>query len=532
VSRHAFVNPNPLRALALCAVTVCALLTFDGCESKTGASPRRGPAAQADAQGGLFDLVAENLDHLEQFDTNQILKQVCDRLNQWYLQEKPKVVWQRDPLVETLSPELRNLLPMQLLDAMQFRISDAWFLQESVWMRDISKRARADQFQDLAVAERLFDWTVQNIQLEPEVDPKARQLHRHRPFETLLYGRGQALERAWVFLLLARQQGLDVVLLGLADEDGKSVRPWLPALLSGEELYLFDCRLGLPIPGPQGQGVATLAQVAADEQLLRRLDWDDEHPYPVHGEDLKRVVAYVEASPANLSRRMALVESRLTGKHKMVLTSPGSALIERLKKIPQVAKAQVWPLPFDISLWESKLSDVDRQAAVRELLMFQALPALTKARALYFKGAYDGETGAKTFYLSLRPPDTYLDTYKLPPELAKQFPQESHARIEASQVLMMKHAKQDASFWLGLVALAEQDYPTAVDFFSKRTLESSPRGPWTAAARYNLARTYEAAGDVQQAVVLYESDTQTPQSHGNHLRARWLKERQAKAEAK
>ena len=510
--------------LAQGAAVVGLLLAMSGCEAKPSTGPRRGPATPANVQGGLFDAVAESLDHLEQFDTNQILKQVCDRLNQWYLQEKPQVAWQPDPLLETLSPELRHLLPIQTLDAMQYRIPDAWFLQESVWMRDISKHARADQFQDVAVAERLFDWTVQNIQLDPDVDPQAQ---RHRPFETLLYGRGQALERAWVFMLLARQQGLDVVLLGLADEEGPPVRPWLPALLSGEDLVLFDVRLGLPIPGPQGQGVATLAQVVADEQWLRRLDLDDEHPYPVRSEDLKRVVAFVEASPSNLSRRMALVESRLTGKHKMVLTSPGSALIERLKKIPQISDAQLWPLPFEIALWESKLSDTERRAAARELLVFQAMPTLIKARALDFKGVYDGETGAKNFYLGLRPPDTYLDQYKMPPEMAQQIPKESRSQVEASQVLMLKHAKQSASFWLGLVALAEQDYPTAIDFFAKRTLEASPRGPWTAAARYNLARAYEATGDVEQAIALYESDHQSPQSHGNQLRARWLKERQS-----
>ena len=52
----------------------------------------------------------------------------------------------------------------------------------------------------------------------------------------------------------------------LATPDPKSpdgLRPWIPALVSGGNLYLFDTTYGLPIPGPKGQGIATLAQAAA-----------------------------------------------------------------------------------------------------------------------------------------------------------------------------------------------------------------------------------------------------------------------------
>src|SRR5262249_43049170 len=150
---------------------------------------------------------------------------------------------------------------------------------------------RADQFDDVAVAQRLFDWTVRNIQLDGPARTAQLETYPHRPYEILLYGHGDALERAWVFILLARQQGLDAVLLGLGDEDG-NVRPWLPALLSDGQLCLFDCQLGLPIAGPEGRPVATLAEVVADDALLRRLDVDSDHPYPVRSEQLNRVVAY------------------------------------------------------------------------------------------------------------------------------------------------------------------------------------------------------------------------------------------------
>ena len=515
----------------LSGLTVGSLIwCMSGCgQPAEQGTQRRGPASQAKVQGGLFDSVVENLDRLEQFDPNQMLPQICDRLNQWYLQDKPKLTWQADPLLGGLPDELRDLGVVKTLDVMKYRLPDAWYLQESVWLRDISNGARGDQFEDLAVAQRLFDWTVRNIQLEPDAAECTRENY-HRPYETLLLSRGQAVDRAWIFLLLARQQGLDVVLLGLSDAGGKVPSPWLPALFANGELYLFDCRLGLAIPGPDGRGVATLAQVMTDPQLLRRLDLDDEHPYSVGPENLKHVVAFIEGSPSNLSRRMALVESRLTGKHKMALVSPGSALADRLKTVPQLAEIKLWTFPFEIWLWQAKVGEAGMKAVARELLLFQVIPTLALGRALYFKGVYDGEMGANKCYLNARPPDKMIADWKLSPEAAKQFKREDHSKVEATQVLLMKQGKQSASFWLGLVAFERKDYSSAIDWFGKRTLETQPNGPWASAARYNLARTYEAVGDLDRAIVLYESDV-SAQSYGNKLRGRWLQQREVDADA-
>jgi hypothetical protein len=78
------------------------------------------------------------------------------------------------------------------------------------------------------------------------------------------------------------------------------------------------------------------------------------------------------------------------------------------------------------------------------------------------------------------------------------------------------------------VCFEQKDYPVAIDYFAKRTLEASPQGPWTSAARYNLARAYEAMGDAEKAIALYEADT-SPQSHGNKLRARRLRDARSTA---
>ncbi len=505
----------------LVVLLVAGLAPVGGCKSGEEKGRPRGPIAQANVRDALFESVADNLGRLEEYDLNQIMPQICDRLNQWHLQERPTVEWQPDPMIDDLPPELRKLRVMDTLDLVRYRLADAWYLQEAVWLRDISNGARADQFDDVAVAERLFDWTVRNIQLEPDADSES-QVSRHRPYETLLLGTGQAVERAWVFMLLARQQGLNVVLLEFGDPDGDAPRQRLPALLSDGKLYLFDCRLGLPIPGPEGRPVATLAEVIADEGLLRQLDLDENHPYPLTADDLKHVVALIEATPHGLSRRMALVESRLAGQQKMVLTSPASQLAEQLKKVPHVEDVRLWTHPFEIWKWQSELTSSEIRLAAREMAVFQIMPTLITGRALYFKGAYDGEDGAKVKFMQSRPSDEEIDDYRLPENVAKQVKRENISLQEAGRIVLLRHAKQDASFWLGLICFEQEEYPAAVDFFNRRTLKAAPDGPWASAARYNLARTYEAMGNFDDAIALYEADT-SAQRHGNTLRARRLR---------
>jgi hypothetical protein len=500
-----------------------------GCDSTTSEVANRGPM-QADTRGGLFESAVENLDRFEEFDTQdglqQILKQTSDRLNQWFLQEKPKVAWEADPLLDKLDPELRNQPDLRMIETVRFLYpDDGWYLQEAVWLKNISAAARADQFADLEVARRLFDWTIRHIKLEADSSDRVR----HRPHEVLLYGRGTALERAWVFILLARQQGLDVVYLGLEDKDG-AVRPWLTALVEGENLYLFDTALGMPIPGPEPGSVATLAQVRADEKLLRKLDLDAEHPYPVTAADLEHVVAFVEASPTALSRRMALVESKLKGEDKLKLTSPGSDLAERVGKLPGITDVRLWPLPLEVYLAQARRTEKEKNAAAKEAVLFQSMPTLRMARALQFKAQYEGEKGAKSQYLSSRPPDDYIQNYQLPRETAKDYPRETVAKLEASTALLMRESKQAASFWLGLIFFDQGDYTNSIDFLVNRALNTQYKTPWADAARYNLARAYEAAGETDKAIELYSADKSSPQSHGNQLRGRWLKEQQAAKE--
>ena len=400
-----------------------------------------------------------------------------------------------------------------------------------------SPARRGDLIDDLERAKSLFDWTVRNIQLDPG-DPKRIPLF---PWETLLYGQGIASERAWVFILLLRQLDIDAALLALGDTE-KNLQPWCVGVLIEGNVYLFDPLLGLPIPAPNGVTrsaggqlaiqPATLAQVAADDKLLRRLDADQSHVYGVKASQLTRVTALLEASPSYLARRMKALESQpyLAGPRKMVLTTSPSACARRWREAKHIAQARLWIQPFQVLRIRSHLTWPAVQALLRAALPLymvyeersssrsseQNQPqtvrhagALGHGRILQLKGKFSGDDGAMRYYLLARPSNQSLRLSSADP----------------GEKLVYVWGKQDASYWSGLIAYQRGNYRSAIDYFRDRTLLAYPDGPWTDGARYNLARAYETSGETDRAILQYGSNDASPGYLGDLLRAKWLRER-------
>ncbi len=620
-NRHTIGLPRASWTLLLLS-----LLPIAGCGGCAGDSAVPGPGGPGKAaanalQEELFDYAIDNLNRLQQFNTDELarlismrlrtsqpptgdkrdllmetcpepemLRQIVDRLNRWIPSQEPPP-WTLDPLVATLPEALRELPCVKNLDHMEFPRYDGFVLREAVWLRDVSDRARGEELDDVKRAKNLFDWTVRNVQLETD-SPQWIPL---QPWETLLFGRGTAMERARVFILLARQQRLDAVMLAPAKQDGTAPRPWAVALLSEGGLYLFDPVLGLPIPAPDGVKFgdagqldiepATLAQIIADETLLSRLDAGPARSYRVKSSQVKQVIALVEGSPGYLSRRMRLVQSRLEPQQAMILTTAptNSEVVRRLEAMPEVAEVRLWTLPFETTRRRLQLAPEQVKQRLRAMLPFYVasseaparpqppdsetsngpddseaydpLPKVSqtqrietplhKGRVRYLKGKFTDPQGAIKCFLQARRSNQQLaEEEKTRAEFYYETAREANRRRPAKQQLSDKQiqqivlqearyqtmlavqAKQDATYWLGLIAYQQANYQTAFDYFFSRTLEAFPGSRWDHGARYNLARTLEASGEHEKAIEYYVSNTASPAYHGHLLRARWLQSQQ------
>lgn len=440
----------------------------------------------------------------------EMLRQVIERLNQWLRAQPVAANWHPDSLIDDLPPELREIPQLKELDRMELSRFEGFVLQEATWLRDISQAACGDLLDEVSRAESLFDWTMRNIQLEADSPERIPQF----PWETLLLGHGTAEERAEVFLLLLGQLHIEAALLAA----GK--RPWCVGVLADGEVYLFEPRLGLPIPAEGGlsfraeRGLnvrpATLAQLQVDEKILKQLNLDTNNQYDVKKEDVSHLTVFILATPSSLSRRMEMIQSRLVGPQRMVLVSRPSEQAEQWRNAIKGAAVRLWPRPFEALQRRSALEPKQVQARLASLVPFflgRNAP-LYHGRILHLKGRLVGEEGAMQYYQAARPSHAEL----------------AASSLEAIEKALLLRGKQDASYWCGLLTFQRGNYSAAIDYFTRRTLRAYPAGPWTHGATYNLARAYEALGEIDRAVAQYQGDDTAPDYYGRLLRAKWLLE--------
>lgn len=515
------------------AVALAALLF--GCGRPTPAPPTRTAAVAAvptAVREQLLDGAVAVLDRLDQFEESAAYAQVFDRLNQWS-HSRPVALaaaWSVDPLTATLPERLRPLASAERLGSSTFDVAgDVVALRDCRWLADIARQARTGIAPDdqLAAAIAIFQWTIRS--LAPVSDPPTIPSDSNPgsrwmlPGEILLSGRASPPQRAWIFLELLRQAGLDGAMLATGD-DPAGARPWVPAVISAGEAYLFEPGYGMPIPGPGGTGVATARQAAADPSVLAALSLPD-RPYPVQAADAARLTVLVAADPWSLSRRMAEVEAGLGAGSEWRLALDASGLATRARAaVPAAAAAGLWTFP-----WETltRRRDPGTTAALgRELAPLAVTFAqqrgdqrqgmrvtrpLLAARIREFRGDLDGPEGAKASYLMARP--------------SRQAIAEAVAGVPPPQAdavrRLYEQMKEDATYWLGVLTLGEGEYEAAIDYLRRMTLESTPDSRWVDAARLNLAAALLGVGDTAAAAALLREDG-SPQRYGSRLRAERL----------
>lgn len=185
-------------------------------------------------------------------------------------------------------------------------------------------------------ATRAFAWVMRQVRLgehQGQAVPPAFALRR---------GWGRAFERALAFLGMleqfsdpeaARPDVLGCLLYVPSEQEGR-MRFWACGVVvgDGKEVYLFDPRLGLPLSGPKGQGVATLAQVRKQPDVLAQLNLDEKHHYDITAEQAKKVHALLVCPLSSLSPRMRHLQERILAPTVRIrLASDPAKELERLQ---------------------------------------------------------------------------------------------------------------------------------------------------------------------------------------------------------
>lgn len=160
----------------------------------------------------------------------------------------------------------------------------------------------------LRQATAAFAWAVRQVPVFEAGEPAEGLLP---PQYALRRSSGSVLERAAVFLGLLDQLGVPGCLLAQPGSTPEKPVPWACGVVVGRDIYLFDPRLGLPLPGPDGKAIATLAAARAKPEVLAQLTADESHRYDVSAEQARKAEVYLACPLSALAPRMRYVEAVL-----------------------------------------------------------------------------------------------------------------------------------------------------------------------------------------------------------------------------
>ena len=238
------------------------------------------PHVSEDVRNKLLEGAMTILDNLENYEETLAVDQVFDRLNQWIhadpVGDSAAIAeWKADSLLSSLSTDYHSMCTDEVLASSVFDPKyDIVAIRDQRWLSEIAKTARGAALDDVDIATSLFHWTIRSlaIQSDPPFTASAdsKGVRWFERGEILLSGRASAAQRSWIFLELLRQSGLQGVMLATVDRDG-SYRPWVPALISGNEAYLFEPTYGIPVPSLAGEGVATVREASTNPAVLTQL---------------------------------------------------------------------------------------------------------------------------------------------------------------------------------------------------------------------------------------------------------------------
>ena len=170
---------------------------------------------------------------------------------------------------------------------------------------------------------------------------------------------------------------------------------WICTALIDDKAYLFDARLGLEIPGPGGEGVATLEQALADPAILERMNLPGLLPYGTSRASLlgspTKIGILIDSSPGYFSPKMKLLQAELSGKHRTILYRDPAEQRDHFAAGP--GRPGAGPFPSGRCPWRSRRGSSPTLSSLQSiqasLFLFRPEFPLIYARVKQLRGELD-----------------------------------------------------------------------------------------------------------------------------------------------
>lgn len=554
-----------------------------------------------------------------QFDQKEFESKVASGLNRWTKYAPAEVTsleWATDPLAEPLLKEFSELAILKVNAELNFVDLDSYYLQESAWIEEVVDRSTklthlnavelyrlaADDYKPsndtadpiaevvrklhpeldepasvkLAQAFKYFDWIVRNIQLLPEVDHVGDDLdelklndqaglaaagiagtgYQRFPWQTLLYARGDYVDRAKLFMIGLQHLGMDSIMLAVNRESTDQAQPWVVAVPIAGEYYLFDTKLALPIPGANAGSFATLSAVRANPKLITGLDLtveeslEENSKYWVTPGELESLVGFIYISPESISKRMKCLEKGLVGEQRLPLTMLPSMMKQRLPALEQV-ELKAWDTAFKTHQFRQAVreavKDVGNNVLVDRLRWYydeesyiDAFARYRTARARFFVGRFDIEREITGYNViesmeNLMYTDEVIDGLATDSLLQERLgilrPYGSNEVFNAADFNLqlasvqgqMRLVRRDVGLFLAQCHFDNGSVSAAANWL-KLLQEKEDAERWQEGVNYLLGRALESRKEYDLANDQYRKFPKSVQAHGNLVRARLLAE--------
>ncbi|MFM7516870.1 MAG: hypothetical protein ACKO3V_08005 [Pirellula sp.] len=516
------------------------------------------------------------LPQLIRMDRTVAMQEINYQLNSWSSSVTAPPDWKPSSLLDSIPASLRTIDFAQRMSKLEFAEPECEYMMQCQMLKQVSQwvidkpyrdklfvkwlEARksdltADEWSKLESTLKLFDWTVCNVAIEgdpkmaenlivnPDMPPSDQApIYRQLPWQTLMFARGEAWQRARIFTQMCFVQGIDAVVLALTSITGATenaaLRLWCVGIPIGGEIYLFEPNWGLPIPAAKGDGIATLSQAKSDPTVLRRAKLPGRFEYPIESKDLSELIALVDVEPFAAGRTMHVLERSLTGANRQRLSFDADQFEAKLLAIDPKLSVRLWNVPwlshvYNLSI-RARLDDMS-PFAISYLERFGSYVTdtpMSRARVLHFKGQLDttiDAPGALRMYMDCRIDEETIRELQYDGQLQKSFgvvkrPNETMEFYQKRLNIMSDYIRQSKYDIVAFLAMANMDLgkpETAIDWLAKRLLPVRGTDRWHAHAHYLLGRNAEAVGNIPEAIEEYKFDA-SAQAAGNRIRIRRL----------